>query len=83
MTRFIVKSLMFISSYLPLYILLLILNWSLVVEVYYQNASLSGIVIIGLLVILIIVSGITLVLFMKISTGNYDIFVAKKIYNTS
>ena len=71
MTRFIVKSLMFISSYLPLYILLMILNWNLVVDAYYQNISLTGILIIGLLAALMSVSVITLVLFMKISTGNY------------
>ncbi len=73
MTRFVVKSLMFISSYLPLYILLMILNWNLVVDAYYQNISLTGILIIGLLAALMSVSVITLVLFMKISTGNLSL----------
>ena len=71
MTRFIVKSLMFISSYLPLYLLLIILEWKFVVNIYYQEASKSEFFIIGLLATLIIISAITLILFMKIKTGNY------------
>ena len=71
MTRFIVKSLMFISSYLPLYMLLIILDWSLVLDIYYQRASTSTFFIVGLLAVLIAISVITLILFIKIETGNY------------
>lgn len=70
-----VKTMLFVSSYFPLYILLTILNWKVIDRVFLGKANCYDYVFLGIILGGTFFSIVVLYMFLKIGEGNYIEYV--------